>query len=201
MRPASSLFFSLILLLCGALLQTGCQSRSISETLWPDQHDPFFQLTRPWSRSGVVRDGLETQTSVVAVLRSETWRRAYVQRYTEVFGLTDEESEKMLADQMRAADAETVFTVAVTSTYPEDARLTHRLTQWRVLLRTPSGETLQPLEIRHLDIHPAKLQAFYPHHHPWQRYYSIRYPKTDAPFELLFTGPNGRVTMRWQHDA
>ena len=86
----------------------------------------------------------------------------------------------------------------VASTYPEDARLTHRLTQWRILLRLSPDQTVEPLEIRHLDVHPSQLQAFYPHHHPWQRYYKVRFPKTDAPIELLFTGPAGGFSLIWE---
>ncbi|WP_045222530.1 hypothetical protein [Desulfonatronum thioautotrophicum] len=197
MRPASSLII-LSVLLCVIYFLSGCQGRSINEMLWPDQHDPFFQKTGAWSRSGVVRDGLEKETRVVALLRSETWRRAYVQRYAEIFGLTSEEADKMLADQLRAASEETTFTLAVASTYPDDARLTHRLTKWRVLLVLSPDQTLQPLEIRPLDLPPAQLQAFYPHHHPWQRYYTVRFPKTDAPIELLFTGPAGRFVLTWE---
>lgn len=197
MRPLPNLLGQ-TLLLCLLILLSGCQDRSISALLWPEQHDPFFQLTRDWSRTGVVRDSLESQTRVVALLKSESWRRAYVQRYAEVFGLTAEESEKMLADQLRAMATETAFILAVSSTYPENARLTHRLTQWRVLLLDSLDQTIQPLEIRPMDVHPAEMQAFYPHHHPWQYYFTVRFPKREVPLDLLFTGPSGRFILRWE---
>ena len=196
MRPACSLF-AFFLLLCAAMTLPGCQGRSLSEVLWPEQHDPFFQLTRSWSRTGVIRDGLEKETRVVALLKSETWRKAYVERYSDIFGLTRDEAEKMLSDQLNAAGEETVFILAVSSTYPDDARLTHRLTQWRVLLRDKSDRTVPPLEIRPMQIHRSQLQAFFPHYHPWQRYYTVRFPDAQAPFELLFTGPAGQFTMTW----
>lgn len=196
MRPAHS-WFALIFLLGVTLSLFGCQGRSLSERLWPDLHDAYFQLTKSWSRSDVVRDGLETETRVVALLESTTWRKAYVQRYAHAFGLTTDEAEKMLADQLRAAGQYTDFVVAVTSTSPDNARMTHRLTQWRLLIRKSPDKTIHPLEIRHLDIHPDHFQAFYPYHHPWQRYYKVRFPKTDAPIELLFTGPSGGFSLRW----
>lgn len=196
MRPANNLFF-VILLLCVLTPLSGCQGRSLSEVLWPDQHDAFFQLTKTWSRSGVVRDGLEKETRVVALLKSETWRKGYVQRYSELFGLTQDETQKMLADQLLAATEETVFILAIGSTYPDDARMTHRLTQWRVLLREDPDLTVSPLEIRPMEVHQSQLQAFFPHYHPWQRYYTIRFPKSQAPLELLFTGPAGQFTMTW----
>ncbi|WP_031385484.1 hypothetical protein [Desulfonatronum thiodismutans] len=197
MRPTRS-WFILILLLGVALSQPGCQGRSVGELLWPDLHDAYFQLTKSWSRSGVVRDGLETETRVVALLESTTWRKAYVERYSEVFELTADERRKMLDDQLHAADEYTDFVVAVASTYSDDARLTHRLTQWRLLLRQSPDQTVQPLEIRHLDVHPSQLQAFYPYHHPWQRYYKVRFPKTGGPIELLFTGPAGGFSLMWE---
>jgi len=196
MRLANNLFY-ITLLLCALTTLSGCQGRSLSEVLWPDQHDAFFQLTQSWSRTGVVRDGLEKETRVVAVLQSEAWRTGYVQRYSELFGLTPKETEKMLADQLRAAREETVFILAISSTYPDDARLTHRLTQWRVLLQEDPDVTISPLEIRPLKVHRSQLQAFFPHYHPWQRYYTIRFPKSRAPLALLFAGPPGRFTLTW----
>ncbi|SDB13809.1 hypothetical protein SAMN05660653_00681 [Desulfonatronum thiosulfatophilum] len=194
MRLTRSLI--LLLLIC-VVSQAGCRFRSLPEMLWPDQHDSYFQLTEAWSRSGVVRHGLESETRVVALLKSEEWRRGYVQRYAETFALTDAEAEKMLADQLRAAGEETEFVLAVASTYPEDARLTHRLTQWRILLLENSDQTVSPLEIRPMETHRSKLEAFYPEYHPWQRYYTVRFPKKDRPLVMVFTGPKGQTQLTW----
>ena len=187
----------LLLLICTAFSQAGCQFRSLPEMLWPDQHDAYFRLAEAWSRSGVVRHGLETETRVIALLKSEEWRRGYVRRYAETFALTDAEESKMLADQLRAAEADTEFVLAVSSTYPEDARLTHRLTQWRILLLENSDQTVSPLEIRPMELHRSKLEAFFPDYHPWQRYYAVRFPKKEHPIVMLFTGPKGRFQLEW----
>jgi hypothetical protein len=196
MRPAHSLL--LLVALCTALVLTGCQNRSLGEILWPERHDVFFQLTKAWSRAGVVRDGLETETRVVALFKSEPWRRGYVQRYAQIFGLTAEETDKMLAEQLQNHARETEFVLAVSSTYPENARLTHRLSQWRVLLLDPAGQTTAALEIRPMEVHESQLRAFFPHYHPWQRYYTLRFPKIEAgPLVMLFTGPPGQFTLSW----
>lgn len=198
MRPGRSL---LCLTLVGVMLAlNACQYSDVGEMLWPDQYDPYFQLTRDWSRDGVVRNGLESETRVVALFKSPAWRSAYVQRYAHVFGLTDEERQKMRTDQQKAGQEATEFVLAVSSTYPENARLTHRLKQWRVLLRH-GDHTSEPLEIRPLKVHASQLEAFYPDYHPWQKYYGVRFEKVPTgPISLLFTGPAGRFTLVWDRD-
>jgi len=187
-------------LICAILALCACQYRDVGQMLWPDQYDPYFQLTREWSRRGVVRDGLESETQVVALFKSPQWRSAYVERYAHVFGLTAEERQKMQADQLKAGQEATEFVLAISSTYPENARLTHRLNQWRVLLQD-GDTTSEPLEIRPLKVHASQLEAFYPDYHPWQRYYGVRFTKVSLePISLLFTGPAGRFTLDWDKD-
>lgn len=201
MRQACSSIL-LFLLCCAVLVQAGCSSRHVEELLWPDRHDAYFLLTESWSRSDIIRESLEQETKVVALLKSKQWRTGYVQRYSEVFGLTPAEKDKMLSDQFRAAEEATEFVLAISSTDPDDARLTHRLVQWRVLLSEHRDKTVKPLEIRPLDVHNSQLKAFYPNYSPWQRYYIVRFPKVETDFlTMLFTGPAGQIMLTWETNS
>lgn len=197
MRPVySTLLFCLAVIF--ALSLTACREKSIHEILWPEHHDPYFQITEEWSRKGVVRPRLETAVSFVALLKSTPWREAYVARHAEFQGFTPQEKEKMLADQLRAGSEGLDLILASAATIPEHARLTHRTSSWRIFLLTQDGQTVMPLEIRPLRWSALELQAYFPAYQQWQRYYSLRFPAGQtAPLSLVITGPAGRTTLVW----
>lgn len=197
MRLACRAFFPGVLVFF-ALALSACQEKSLGEVLWPERHDPYFQLTEHWSRKGVIRMGLESELSFVALLKSTPWRKAYVARYTHLQGLSPQESKKMLADQMQAQNEAVDVVLALASTYPEHARLTHRLSRWQVFLQTPDGQKIEPLEIRPMRSPALELQAYFPAFHHWQRYYTLRFPAGLAvPVSLVITGPPGKSTIIW----
>lgn len=200
MRQTSTVakaFFSGVFVLCAFIL-TACQDKSLGVVLWPKLHDPYFQLTEEWSREGVIRIGLESEVSVVALLKSAPWREAYVARYSWLQGLDRQESEKMLKDQMRAHGEAVDVVLAMSSTIPEHARLLHRLSRWQVFLETPDGRKIDPLEIRTKQWPPLELEAYFPAYTHWQRYYTARFPSgLTAPVTLVITGPPGRATLVW----
>jgi len=198
MRQASRALISSVLVLV-ALILAACQDKSLGEVLWPKLHDPYFQLTEQWSRRGVIRIGLESEVSVVALLKSASWREAYVARYSRLQGLDSQESEKMLKDQMRAHDEAAGVVLAVSATYPEHARLTHRLARWQVFLETPDGRKIEPLEVRPKQWPPLELEAYFPAYTRWQRYYTARFPSgLTAPVTLVITGPPaGGTVLVW----
>lgn len=182
------------------LCLTACQDKSLGEVLWPDIYDPYFQLTEQWSRQGVIRMGLESEVSFVALLKTTEWREAYVKRYTRLQGLSAREAEKMLADQMQAHAEGLDIVLAVASTYPENARMTHRLSRWRVFLLTPDGQQVAPLEIRPMRWSRLELEAYFPGYHQWQRYYAVRFPSDQkSPLTMVVTGPPGRSALVWEY--
>ena len=196
MRQASKALSGLLVLF--AVTLTACQDKSLGEVLWPKLQDPYFQLTEQWSRKGVIRMGLESEVSVVALLKSAPWREAYVARYSRLQGLDPQETEKMLKDQMRAHDEAVDVVLAVSATYPEHARLTHRLSRWQVFLETSYGRKIDPLEVRPKQWPPLDLEAYFPAYSPWQRYYTARFPSgLTPPATLVITGPPGRIVLVW----
>jgi hypothetical protein len=197
MRLTPSAFFWGLLLL-SAMSLAACQERSLGEVLWPDLHDPYFQLTEQWSRKGVIRIGLESELSFIALLKSKEWRTAYVTRHARLQSLGAQEREKMLADQMQAHGEAVDVVLAVASTNPDHSRLTHRSSRWRVLMQTADGQQVEPLEIRPLHWSRLELQAYFPEYHHWQRYFAVRFPTgLSGPLTLVITGPPGRTALAW----
>ncbi len=196
MRQASRALSGVLVLL--ALILTACQDKSLGAALWPKLHDPYFQLTEQWSRKGVIRIGLESEVRVVALLKSASWREAYVARYSRLQGLDPQETKKMLKDQMRAHDEAVAVVLAVSATDPEHARLTHRLSRWQVFLETTDGRKIESLEIHPKQWSPLELEAYFPAYTRWQRYYTARFPSgLTAPVTLVITGPPGRTALVW----
>lgn len=197
MKPASKIFF-IGLVLGLALLAAGCQGKSVGQVLWPDLYDPYYQLTDQWSRSGVIRMGLESEIRFVALLKSKPWREAYVLRHASLQGLSPREAEKMLADQMQAHVQGLDIILAATSTYPEHARITHRTSPWKVFLQDQEGRKIEALEIRPMKWSRLELEAYFPAYRQWQNYYAVRFPaEVKAPVKLIVTGPPGRTVLVW----
>ncbi len=197
MKPASKIFLTGLVLVL-ALLATGCQDKSVGQVLWPDLYDPYFQLTDQWSRSGVIRMGLESEIRFIALLKSKPWRQAYVQRYASLQGLSRQEAEKMLADQMQAHAQGLDVILAATSTYPEHARITHRTSRWEVFLQDQEGRKIEALEIRPMKWSRLELEAYFPAYRQWQNYYTVRFPaEVKTPVTLIVTGPPGRTVLVW----
>lgn len=182
-----------------ALLLASCQGKSVGEILWPDLYDPYLQLTEQWTRSGVIRMGLESEIRFIALLKSDSWRRAYVRRYARLQGLSQQEAEKMLADQMQAHAQGLDVILAASSTYPEHSRMTHRTSRWEVFLQNQHGVKIEALEIRPMKWTRLELEAYFPEYRQWQNYYAVRFPAdVGTPVTLVVTGPPGRTVMTWQ---
>jgi len=180
------------------LCLTSCQGKTLGEMLWPDIYDPYFQLTEQWSRKGVVRMGLESELSFIALLKSTEWRKAYVARHARLQSFSAQETEKMLTDQMQAHHEATDVVLAVASTNPDHSRLTHRTSRWRILMLTGDGQQIEPLEKRPVHWSTLELQAYFPGYHQWQRYFAVRFPPDlVGPLTLVISGPPGKTSLVW----
>ncbi|MFK4764143.1 hypothetical protein ACI3L3_05100 [Desulfobaculum sp. SPO524] len=192
----------LLIVTCLTLGACSVEGRQAVDFLWPDLNDPYVAATRTWSRSQTLYDGVNAEFTAVATLASSDWREAYAQRYGEVYGLTPQEQQDFLDDQMRAHERETTFIVAVSGAKRELTRLAPRLKTWRITVQN-DGRTVLPQEVRPLqeeDWSSERLAAFFPHHTRWQKYYFIRFePLSAGPVRLMVSGPAGRVAFDWQN--
>jgi hypothetical protein len=198
-RPSSILF---VLALALALAAPGCQStpREAATLLWPDMTDPYVQTTRRWTRSGAAYDGVNLAFSAAATLKSADWRRAFADKYAELYGQTGDEAARTLADQHAAAGRGLEIVLALAAPAGGADKLSLRGERFKVFAL--SGEnTLYPQEIRPMerDFWPQeKLAAFFPYATPWRSFYTLRFQDVPpGPLALIIAGPAGRVELTW----
>ncbi|WP_457570536.1 hypothetical protein [Desulfovulcanus sp.] len=220
-KPAYLIALAWMFLLAGCKPDT---PSAITKLLWPDLNDPYIQLTKNWTRKGVIYSGIDTEIEIYATLKSLDWRKAYVHKWAQVYSLSPSEEKKLLADELRAAQNETEIFLALYSNKPEQAELKFNSPLWSVFLETAQakGEKFYPLEIRPLDWPYAKLKTFFPFVHKWQKSYILRFKKLDllpnrAPkpkmdrknegkstrlesvlgARLTLSGPVGEISLEW----
>ncbi len=171
------------------------------DLLWPDLNDPYQQTTRAWTRSQAIYSGIDTEFLATATLLAEPWRKAYVQRYAEVYSLPGDKAQAFRMDQLAAMQKHTEIILALSGPKRELTRLGYRDSKWRVFM-AKDGEQHAPLEIAPLDGEvwpPAKLKAFFPYWRRWQRFYRLRFDLLPpGPSTLVMSGPAGRVEFQWQ---
>jgi len=193
-----------LLALAWMLFLAGCKLEPASKLLWPDLSDPYFQLTKKWTKRGVIYSGIDTEIEVYATLKSLEWRKAYVHKWAKVYSLSQNEERKLLADELKAAQKETEIFLAMYSNKPEQAELKFNSPLWSVFLEIESKK-IYPLEIRPLDWPYAKLKTFFPFVHKWQKSYMLRFKKIElpqtgpsgSPIRLTLSGPVGKVSLEW----
>lgn len=193
--------------LCWALLAVLCAACAPaaaggSAVLWPELGDPYVRLTRDWTRTARLNQGLDGALNAAATLKSRSWREAFAKRWARAYALTREEEAAFLAEQMQAHDrgAEVVLSLAAESGKLAVLRPDDPL--WRVVA-IQHGNAFRPLDIAPLekDCWPAeKLGLFYPHASRWRNFYGLRFPRLAAgPATLVVAGPLGRMEFTWEH--
>lgn len=192
----------LALALALALAAPACQTatRDAATLLWPDMTDPYMQTTRRWTRSGAVYDGVNLAFSAAATLKAEDWRRAFVDKYAELYGQTGDEAARALAGQQVAAQQGLEIVLALAAPGGGADRLSLRNERFKVFALS-GANTLYPQEIRPMerDFWPAeKLTAFFPYATRWRSFYTVRFQDVpEGPLALVVAGPAGRIEFTW----
>ena len=170
------------------------------DLLWPDLNDPYQQTTRAWTRSQAIYSGIDAEFLATATLLSEPWRKAFAQRYAEVYSLPPAEAQAFRMDQLAAMAKHTEVILALSGPKRELTELDFRDSRWRVFILA-NGDQHAPLEIAPLDEDvwpPAKLEVFFPYWKRWQHFYSLRFDiLPPGPATLVMSGPAGRVEFQW----
>lgn len=190
-----------------ALLATGCSQdcRILTEDLlWPDLNDPYQQTTKAWTRSQAIYSGIDAEFLATATLMAEPWRKAFADRYAEVYSLPPDQAQSFRMDQLAAGSRHTEVMLALSGPRSELADLGFRDSKWRVFM-VKDGEQHAPLEVAPLegDAWPdTKLEAFFPYWQRWQRFYRLRFERLEpGPMTLVMSGPAGRVEFPWDKEA
>jgi len=202
-----------LVLLLPILLTCAPSKRIYSQLSDTEYTSPDYRaMLDKWTRKGSIHKGLGTELLVTATYQSEEFRRAFTKEYGRLYMQTPEENQKMLNDQMSAANDYDGFLVAIYT--PEKAwdDFAEKGSLWRVYLIKDGRFRLEPLEIRkvkkqkisssEIARYRAMSESFLPYVNPWTTLYVFRFQRNSLPegshsLELILTSPSGSASLKW----
>ncbi len=200
-----------------ALLVAACVTPIVS--LAPATHaftaEDYSEVYAAWTRDAEPFDfgRLKSVLFVTATFESRELRWAYVVRYAHDFGLSTDARNAMLTASLSDAAEHHRFLVTLGGEPWRELDLTHERGAWRVLLVDDRGRQARPLEIEKITKPTPAEKVYFPSLTPFRQAFRIVFPvqhadgyptiPPEARFAALrFTGPEGRVELKWDflHD-
>jgi hypothetical protein len=145
-----------------------------------------------------------------AIFEDERYRALFLKTIRDRYLLAGGNLEKMIQDEREHFDGYFEFLVFLYGGSNAPVRLNADAANWRVLLRDDDGDLLQPIsmhEIRENSPTYRYIEGYFSGLDRWSQLYIVRFPKLEKsvagqplgkhPFELLVTGVEGTITMRW----
>jgi len=205
---------SQILIVClvlFVLLSVGCAKihRFIKSTK-PYLTQGYKDALNRWTREARVYKGLGNELIVSVTFKSREFRLAYVQEFAKAYRLTRHEEEKLLKDQLRAANMYHDFIMAA---YVPENRLNDfdsLNSIWKIYLINNRNERVVPLEVSRVKERRLALAHFFPYISPWKIVYQIRFPtkisgtnvdiidENTTKIRVIVTSMLGTAEMSWR---
>jgi len=178
-----------------ALALTGCASST------------YDTERERWTRHEESYDRLASRAFIHATLKTEPFRRAYVEEYARLFDMDGEQTAAMLEVELEEARE---AWVVVTSFYTPNQRandLNPAKGFWEVRLEGEGGARARPSRVTRLKARDPAWQALYPYVHRHYTLYELHFPvqddegrtlaSTGEALELVIAGPPARLRLRW----
>jgi hypothetical protein len=165
----------------------------------------YLQVLQQWTRSQIVYSQFETKVHIKATFRSPEFNGAYLQEYTRIYQLSDDERKKREEMQTAAASEFTEFIFYAYIPNRAENDFDRRGSIWSIFLINGKGERFAPAEVRRIDPVTPVVTEFFPYVNP---YYGIAYwlrfsqpqknGRGDGPLKLVFTSVIGKVELEFQ---
>jgi hypothetical protein len=153
-------------------------------------------VLRAWTRHVKIWGDVGTVIEAWAVYKSSEFRQAYIERYADVYTLSDAERSSLYAAQTDAARRAFEFHVAAQTTNYKWNDLERSNSAWRVSLVDATGAELTPKRIEPLRLPELYETQFFPDRTEFSRSYLIRFDRAEAD-AAGFAGPrSGRIVLR-----
>jgi hypothetical protein len=159
--------------------------------------EDYGQVLKVWTRHSKVISDVGTVIEAWALYKSWEWRQAYVERYAQVYHLTDAERTTLFKSQLEASRTAYEFHVAVQTTNYKWNDLDKETSPWRVSLVDGTGAEVAPKRIEVLRLPELYEMEFFPNKTEFSKTYVIRFLRADAD-AAGFSGPgSGRILLRF----
>lgn len=169
----------------------------------------YEEVCDKWSREARVHHGFEVEYIVAGTFKSKAFRRAYVDEYAEAYKLNPEEKRLLLRDQLREADLNHEFQLALFVPEKKWEKIDKPESMWKLYLTNDRGKRVEPSEVQKIKQGNAETYHFFPYVTPWKSVYVVRFPchipETNRPLvdektkeiKLVITSVLGTAQMDW----
>jgi hypothetical protein len=194
-----------------ASLSGGCVEKQVtvdfSETPRDYLGKDYERVYERWTRHQQAFLDADVALEVWATFKSWDFREAYIERYAEVYGLSDADEKTLRAAQQDVVHAAYEFHVTAQASNYKWNDLEKASSAWRASLVDALGHELAPEYIKVVKLPDAYESAFFPHRTPFTKTYAVRFtvpsdasgflgPKSGA-LTLRLSSPIGRVELEW----
>ena len=193
-RPdLTSAFVSLALLLTASL--QACAS------------SPYEGVQEHWTRAEDGYEEFEAKALVAATLKTEPFRRAYVDEYARLFELAPEQKVGLLEAELEEDRKTIVVMVAFYTQEPAWNDLNPARGIWEVRIENSRGDIAQPFQVTRLNKRNPTWRTLYPFLKKHHVFYELRFERAlpdgrpiargGETLDLVIAGAPTRMRLRW----
>ena len=202
-------------IVCAAVyaLAGGCASQKhvtvdFSETPRDYLGKDYEQVYDRWTRHQEVFQDADVALEVWATFKSWDFREAYIERYAQIYGLSDADEKTLRVAQQDVFHAAYEFHVTAQASNYKWNDLEKSSSAWRATLVDALGHELAPEYVKVVKLPDAYETTFFPAKTPFTKTYAIRFavPSDAGTFAgtksgaitLRLSSPIGRVELEWR---
>ena len=176
---------------------------------WPAQvpsSGAYDDETAAWTRSGELHANFQQVAKLHALIKSPSWRAAWVARRAQRGRLSDAARAELMAAQQQA-DQEALEVVLVVTTWDRSENDLDRggRSVWRIALVDADGNEVLPTEIKRDRRPEMVLRAEYEGVDDFARVYVAKFPRATHIYGdevqkvgLRMSSPRGGIELTWQ---
>jgi hypothetical protein len=195
------------------LVAGGCQTDKHARVDFSETPRDYLAKDYPaaydrWTRHDFALHDVDKALEVWATFKSWDFREAYIERYADIYSLSDADRTALRRAQLDAFHVAYEFHVTAQSSDYRWNDLEKSSSPWRVTLVDALGRELQAEAVKVEKLPDAYEREFFPAKTPFSKTYSVRFlaPAGDGEFvglksgaiTLRFTSPVGRIDLTWR---
>jgi hypothetical protein len=196
----------------GVLLGAGCGTRKdvavdFSETPRDYVAKDYERVYERWTRHESALQEVDIALEVWVTFKSWDYREAYIERYADVYALSDADRKTLRKAQQEAFHAAYEFHVTAQSTNFKWNDLEKDSSAWRATLVDALGHELSPEYVKIEKLPDVYEREFFPSKTPFSKSYSIRFTPggehgdfvglASGSIMLRLASPAARIELRW----
>jgi hypothetical protein len=167
----------------------------------------YERVYERWTRHQTALKDVDVALEVWATFKSWDFREAYIERYAEIYSLSDADRKTLRTAQQDAFHAAYEFHLTAQSTNYKWNDLEKDSSAWRATLVDALGHELSPEHIKVEKLPDVYEREFFPAKGPFTKSYSVRFAAggeqgdfvglASGSILLRLASPAGRIELRW----